>query len=361
VLWRGGWGGARGRGLYKLPCSISSSAPVMTLSGILFLRTWVKLVAAKHRPPVNPRLLSHNWVPHMSAIDVFLSYRNRPLRRSIVKRIATLLRNYEIKVWWDYGLEAGAEYEPQIFQKLKEAKVVLVLWCAESVRSQWVIREATQAGERLVMVRLQDVTPPSPFDTMQTVDLTNWEGLISAPRFQQLMASLRQVLQRNTDIATDTLEELESLKSLTPLPYKALSETGGPEIEDWIQEAHPVLIKFRLLYEEFEWKQFESQLSVKIFIQRLRGIVAELPPFPLPELRRSPSPIHRTRILDVLREHISDELTQGHPIPDSYRIEPIISELCVRPGIIVTCWSRREGFGELNTGMVVELELLNPN
>ena len=297
----------------------------------------------------------------MSAVDVFLSYRNRPIRRSIVKRIATLLRNYELKVWWDYGLEAGFEFESQISQKLREAKVVVVLWCAESVHSKWVIREATQAGERLLMVRLQDVTPPPPFDKLQSMDLTHWDGSISAPRFQQLMTALRRVLGRDTDIATDTLEELANLAPLNPLPYKPLSETGDPEVEDWIQTTRPILLKFKPLYKEIGWKQYAPQMPVETFTRRLRGIVAELPPFPMPERMREPSPIHRARIIDVLREHISDELAHGHPIPDSYRIEPIVSELCLRPGIIITCWSRREGFGELDTGMVVPLELLNPN
>lgn len=296
----------------------------------------------------------------MSGVDVFLSYRNRPVRRSIVKRIATLLRNYELKVWWDYGLESGVEYEPQISEKLREAKVVLVLWCAESVHSQWVMREAAQAGERLAMVRLQNVTPPSPFDQLQSMDLTNWDGSVSSPRFQQVMVALRHRLQRSTEIATDTLEELESLKRLEPIPFEPFSETGDPEIEDWVQQARSVLLKFKPFYKELAWKQETPQMPVKAFIERLRGIVAELPPFPGPELRRTPSPIHRARILDVLREHISDELAHGQPIPDSYRIEPVVSELCLRPGIIITCWSDREGFGELNTGMVVDLELPNP-
>jgi len=274
----------------------------------------------------------------------------------IVKRLATLLRNYELKVWWDYGLEAGIEFEPQILQRLQEAKVVVVLWCAESIRSEWVYREAIQAGERLLPVRLQNVTPPEPFEKRQSLDLTHWDGSISAPRFQKFVQVLSKALGRDTMIETDTMEDLESLATIDALPYEPLSETGGPEFEAWIAQARPVLAKFNPLYAELD----ERQLAAVEFLNRLQALVAQLPPLPAPTLRRVPSPVHRARLLEMLREYISGELHQGRPIPDSYRIEPIVSELCIRPGIIVTCWSRREGFGELDTGMVVPLEFENP-
>jgi hypothetical protein len=288
--------------------------------------------------------------------DIFLSYRNRPIRRQIVKRLGTLLRNYELKVWWDYGLEAGIEFEPQILQRLQEAKVVVVLWCAESIVSEWVYREAIQAGERLLPVRLQNVTPPEPFAKRQCLDLTHWDGSISASRFQKFVEVLSKALGRDTMIETDTFEDLESLAPINPLPYEPLSETGGPEFEAWIAQARPILAKFKPLYAEVR----KRQLPVREFLNGLQALVAELPPLPAPTLHRDPSPVHRARLLETLREHISDELHQGHPIPDSYRIEPIVSELCIRPGIIVTCWSRRQGFGDLDTGMVVPLEFQNP-
>jgi hypothetical protein len=68
-------------------------------------------------------------------------------------------------------------------------------------------------GERLLPVRLQNVTPPEPFDKRQSFDLTNWEGAISAPRFQKFVEVLSNALGRDTIIESDTFEDLESLAS----------------------------------------------------------------------------------------------------------------------------------------------------
>jgi hypothetical protein len=46
--------------------------------------------------------------------DVFISYRNSPERRALVRRLAAILRAHEVTVWWDYGLEAGESYRTQI-------------------------------------------------------------------------------------------------------------------------------------------------------------------------------------------------------------------------------------------------------
>lgn len=293
--------------------------------------------------------------------DVFLSYRNRPARRAIVRRISTLLRNYGLEVWWDFGLEAGEEFHPQIRQTLRDARVVVVLWCSESVASEWVQSEANDAGDRLLPVRLQNVVPPGRYADLQSFDLTHWDGSISAPRFQDFVSRLSTRLGQKPAIDADTLEDLASLESLTPLPYEPLSETGGPEFATWIAVSRPILERFKLLYAEMEWKQDGEQRSPTWFVSRLRSLVAELPPLPAPTLMRIPSPVHRARLLETLREYMSGELHQGHPIPDSYRIEPVVSELCIRPGVAVTCWSRREGFGNLDTGIVVPLEFMNPN
>jgi len=274
--------------------------------------------------------------------------------------MSTLLRNYELDVWWDYGLEAGSEFEPQIMQKLHDAKVIIVLWCRESVASEWVLTEAREAGDRLLPVRLQDVTPPQPFGRQQSIDLTCWDGSITKPLFQKFVEVLLANLDRENTIKTDSLEELGSLARIEPLPREPLSETGGPEFESWMMKARPILESFQPLYKDLKWQQHEEQKTAGWFVSELGRLIAGLPPLPAPRLRREPSPVHQAQLLEALRQHISAEIHQGHPIPDSYRIEPIVSELCIRPGIIVTCWSRREGFGTLKTGLVVALEFQNP-
>jgi TIR domain-containing protein len=88
--------------------------------------------------------------------DVFISYRNTPDRRTIVRRLATILRAHEVSVWWDYGLEAGESYRAQIMIELANARIVAPLWCAESVASRWVRMEAELGKDKLVPARLQE-------------------------------------------------------------------------------------------------------------------------------------------------------------------------------------------------------------
>src|SRR5262245_5540494 len=74
--------------------------------------------------------------------DIFLSYRNTPDVRPIVRRLATLLQVHGFTVWWDYGLEAGKQFEQQILNEITAAGVVIPLWSEQSVSSYWVRREA---------------------------------------------------------------------------------------------------------------------------------------------------------------------------------------------------------------------------
>ena len=91
--------------------------------------------------------------------------------------------------------------------------------------------EADHSGNRLLPVRLQNVTPPERFASLQSFDLTFWDGSITAPRFQEFVSLLSTRLGQNKALASDTLEDLASLAPVAPLPYEPLSETGGPEIE----------------------------------------------------------------------------------------------------------------------------------
>ena len=54
----------------------------------------------------------------------------------------------------------------------------MVIWSAEAVKSQWVRAEANVAREAgtLVQVRVDETTPPLPFNEIQCVDLIGWSG-----------------------------------------------------------------------------------------------------------------------------------------------------------------------------------------
>jgi formylglycine-generating enzyme required for sulfatase activity len=153
--------------------------------------------------------------------DVFLSYRNTPDRRAIVRRLATVLRAYGVTVWWDYGLEAGESYRAQIMSELASARIVAPLWCAESVQSPWVRMEATFGKDKLLPLRLQSVAPPDVFEAIQSADLIGWDGAVGSPRLQEFVRLLCKKLGRPAVAPTDLIEELSELPPVKPLPEVA--------------------------------------------------------------------------------------------------------------------------------------------
>jgi formylglycine-generating enzyme required for sulfatase activity len=168
--------------------------------------------------------------------DVFISYRNMPDRRAIVRRLATILRAYEVTVWWDYGLEAGESYRAQIMTELANARIVAPLWCAESVVSRWVRMEAGLGKDKLVPARLQKVPPPDAFEAIQAADLTGWDGAVGSPRLQAFVRRLCERLGRKGEAPTDLIEELANLPLVQPLPE--IAPAGGAPSSSAVAPAH---------------------------------------------------------------------------------------------------------------------------
>ena len=160
--------------------------------------------------------------------DVFISYRNTPDRRIIVRRLATILRAHEISVWWDYGLEAGESYRAQITAELASARVVSPLWCAESIQSPWVRMEAELGKDKLVPARLQKVVPPDAFEAIQAADLIGWDGAVGSPRLLEFVRLICKRLGRPAIAPTDMIEDLGQLPAVAPLPEVAVVAPHGP-------------------------------------------------------------------------------------------------------------------------------------
>jgi hypothetical protein len=158
--------------------------------------------------------------------DVFISYRNTPERRAVVRRLAAILRAHEVTVWWDYGLEAGESFRIQITGELAKALVVAPLWCAESVNSMWVRMEAELGKDKLVPARLQNVAPPDGFDGIQAADLIGWDGTVNHPRMLAYVRRICARLGRTASAPADTIEELAGLSAVQPLPEIAPAEVA---------------------------------------------------------------------------------------------------------------------------------------
>jgi adenylate cyclase len=122
--------------------------------------------------------------------DVFVSYARPDEARA--ERVAEGLRTLGYRVWRDDELPAHRAYADVIEERLKGAKAVVVLWSAESAKSQWVRAEADAARSagKLVQATLDGSIPPMPFNQIQCADLKDWNGKTDAPGWRKLQASV---------------------------------------------------------------------------------------------------------------------------------------------------------------------------
>jgi len=83
-----------------------------------------------------------------------------------------------------------------IEERLKAAKVVVVVWSAEAVKSQWVRAEADLAREAgtLVQLSLDGAVPPQPFNRIQCAHLAGWSGDLDAPDWRNVVGSIAGLL-----------------------------------------------------------------------------------------------------------------------------------------------------------------------
>jgi hypothetical protein len=94
---------------------------------------------------------------------VFISYARED--REAVALLAKQLEAQGLAVWWDWQLVGGSNYRHAIQEELTKADKVVVVWSRHSVRSDFVIDEASAAKEagKLVPVRIDGSAPPLGF------------------------------------------------------------------------------------------------------------------------------------------------------------------------------------------------------
>lgn len=165
--------------------------------------------------------------------DVFISYA-RPSEEQ-AHQIAELLREHGFSVWRDDELPAHRAYSDVIEERLKSAKAVVVLWCAESAKSHWVRAEADTAREAgtLVQATLDTTLPPMPFNQIQCADLKGWSGETDSPGWAKLEGSVAALVGGTSDdseSAPSAAAKAQAVRaSVCVLPF--INMSGEPEQE----------------------------------------------------------------------------------------------------------------------------------
>jgi len=126
--------------------------------------------------------------------DIFISYSSKD--KIIVKRIATLLENRGCTVWWDRHIPIGQKYDTVIETELQKASCVVVVWTANSIASEWVKNEASEAAGKgvLVPIILEDIKIPLAFKRIESAMLTGWKGEEDHPELEILYSSINTIL-----------------------------------------------------------------------------------------------------------------------------------------------------------------------
>jgi adenylate cyclase len=126
--------------------------------------------------------------------DIFISYARSTEREA--RAIGEALRGLGYGVWRDDELPAHRAYAEVIEERLQAAKVVVVVWSAEAVRSEWVQSEADTARteHKLVQLTVDGAKLPRPFDRIQCAEMIGWNGDPDALGWKKVVASVAELI-----------------------------------------------------------------------------------------------------------------------------------------------------------------------
>jgi hypothetical protein len=123
--------------------------------------------------------------------NIFISYKRE--EREWVSKLVIALEKNDLTVWWDPKINVGQAYFNIINKVIVEVDCILVIWSKDSIISRWVISEASVGMERknIIPVLVDEVTPPIPFNIIQSANLIDWDGDENNEDFQKLLSSIK--------------------------------------------------------------------------------------------------------------------------------------------------------------------------
>ena len=160
-------------------------------------------------------------------VTLFLSYSHSDEAKA--RRISSALRQVGYEVWWDELIEGGAVYARSISTALQTADVVIVLWSAAAVESDWVRDEAAQGRDRqrLVPLRIDGTRPPLGFGQYQAINFKNWRGRRDSREFVALQRAIATALGQEIPAAPRRHKRIDRRTALIAGSATALAAVGG--------------------------------------------------------------------------------------------------------------------------------------
>ena len=166
--------------------------------------------------------------------DIFISYARSTAAQA--QAVAEALRGLGYDVWRDDELPAHRSYAEVIEERLQAAKVVVVIWSAEAVKSEWVQSEADTARteRKLVQLTVDGSKLPRPFDRIQCADMAGWTGDLNAHGWRKVAASVAELVRgeapaQSAAEAQPAAQPAAPKLSICVLPFANMS--GDPEQE----------------------------------------------------------------------------------------------------------------------------------
>lgn len=129
--------------------------------------------------------------------DIFISYSSND--RPWVERFAKMLEAHGWSVWWDRNIPTGGSFSQVIRQQLGVAKCAIVVWSEQSVESEWVHAEASEAKkqEKYLPIKINECEIPLGFTQRTYQSLVEWEAGIEHAGFSQLLKDIERLVKRS--------------------------------------------------------------------------------------------------------------------------------------------------------------------
>ncbi len=127
--------------------------------------------------------------------EIFISYSSKD--RPWVERFAKTLETHGWSVWWDREIPTGGSFNQVIRQQLAAAKCAIVVWSAESVESEWVQAEASEAKqqEKYLPIKITECQIPLGFTQRTYQSLVEWEAGVEHAGFSQLLKDIERLVK----------------------------------------------------------------------------------------------------------------------------------------------------------------------